>query len=31
MPFLMAAGWELGAEVCAGLENEVVQMIGSQV
>lgn len=25
-PFLMAAGWELGAEVCAGLGNEIVQM-----
>lgn len=31
MPFLMAAGWELDAEICTGLGNEIVLIVGSQV
>lgn len=30
MSFLRASGWELGPEVCAGLKNETVQIVGSK-
>lgn len=31
MSWLTAPGWALGAEVCVGLGNETVEMVGSQL